>query len=233
MFEIDDNSLIIENIISLSKESFFHPFRIEFTVMYQHEKEVHYIKDIRNNEEEYLDAGPIFEALLNIIVEEKITSYPFEETNFNEGTLIDEIDFFTDSSITKIETTPDFMRFLREKNYIKDNIIFDEEDPNNWVSAPHLTKFQLTLEKANNLSTISFQLFNRYPITLLSLVSERDLMGTNKTEKINLKNTTLSVDEDTVTVVLGKPIYTKRLTFVLGQFNADDNNYITKGGYNE
>lgn len=233
MFEIDKNSLIIENILSLSKESFFHPFRIEFTIMYQNEKQVHYIKDIRNNIEEYLDAGPILTTLLDIIVEEKITSYPFEETNFNKGTLIDEIDFFIDENISKIETTPDFMRFLREKNYIKENIVFDKEDPENWVSAPHLTKFQLTLEKANNLSTISFQLFNRYPVTLLSLVSERDLMGTNKIEKINLNNTTLSVDGDTVTVILGKPIYTKRLTFVLGQFNADENNYITKGGYNE
>lgn len=228
MFEISDDSLIIENIISLSKESFFHPFRVEFTVMYQNEKQVHFIKDTRNDISDYLDAGPILTTLLSIIVEEKITGYPFEVKNFNSGTLIDEIDFFTDSSISFIETTPDFMRFLREKNYIEDNIIFDKEDIHNWVSAPHLTKFQLTFEKASNLSTISFQLFNRYPVTLLSLVSERDLMGTNKIEKINLKETTLSVDGDTVTVVLGKPIYTKRLTFVLGQFNADDNKYIVK-----
>lgn len=233
MFEIKTDSLIIENIISLSKESFFHPFKIEFTIMYQHEKEVHFIKDERNNIAEYLSPGPILEALLSIIIEEKITQYPFELSNFNEGTPIDEIDFFTNSGISTIETTPDFMKFLRETNYIKENVTYDDEEPGNWVSAPHLTKFQLTFEKANNLSTISFQLFNRYPLALLSLVSERDLMGTNKIEKINLKNVTLSVDGDTITIVLGRPIYTKRLTFVLGQFNADNNQYVTKGGYNE
>lgn len=230
MFEIDNNSKIVENIISLSKESFFHPFRIEFTVMYQLEKEVHYIRDTRNNLSEYLEPGPILEVLLSIITEEKITEYPYEHLDFNEGSPIDEVDFFLDSNGRTIETTPSFMRYLREQNYIKDSIIYDEAVPEDWVSAPHLTKIQLTLEKASDLSTISFQFFNRYSITLMSLVSERDLMGTNKVERINLNNTTLSIDGDTATVILGRPIYTKRLTFVIGQFNADDNTYGTERG---
>lgn len=230
MFEIDSNSKIIENIISLSKESFFHPFRIEFTVMYQFEKEVHYIKDDRNNVSEYLEPGPILEALLSIITEEKITEYPYEHLNFNEGSPIDEVDFFLDSNGTTIETTPSFMRYLREQNYIEESIIYDETVPEDWVSAPHLTKLQLTLEKASDLSTISFQFFSRYSITLMSLVSERDLMGTNKVERINLNNATLSMDGDTATVILGRPIYTKRLTLVIGQFNADDNTYGTERG---
>lgn len=228
MFQIGNNTEIVENIISLSKESFFHPFKMEYTVMYQTEKETRFIRDQRNQINEYLQPGPILTTLLEIIVEEKITEYPFEQLNFNEGSPIDEIDFFIDSSRGQIETTPDFMRFLREQNYIEENIIFDKEEPSNWVEAPSLAKIELTLEKASDLSTVSFQMFNRYPVKLLSLVSERDLMGTNKHEKINLNNTTVSIDGDTVTVMLGRPIYTKRLTFVIGQFNAEDNNYVTK-----
>lgn len=227
MFERDRNSLIVENVLSLSKESFFHPFQIEFTVMYQYEKETHFIKDIRNDHDDYLEPGPILEALLGIIVEEKITSYPFEITNFNEGTPIDEVDFFTDASISIIETTPEFMRYLREQNYIDDEFIYKERDIEKWVQAPHLTKFHLTFEKTSDLSTLSFNMFTRYPVNLLSLVSERDLMGTNPPEIIDLETVSTSYDGDTVTILFAKPIYTKRLTFVLGQFNADNNDYTT------
>lgn len=227
MFEIPRNSRIVQNIISLSKESFFHPFRIEFTVMYQYEKEVHYIRDDRNNYREYIEPGEILSTLLDIIVEEKITEYPFEITDFNEGTPIDEIDFFTDSNASMIETTPFFMRFLRDKGYIEEQVVYDEDPVDVWVQAPHLTKFQLTFEKASELSTLSFQLFSRYPVDLLSLVSERDLMGSSAPDVINLNNISMSTDNDTVTLMFAEPIFTKRLTFVLGQHNADENTYQT------
>lgn len=230
MFEIQNDSFIIENVISLSKESFFHPFRIEYTVQYKNEKRVRYIKDDRNQVDEYLTPGPLLESLLSIIVEEKIMSYPFEERGFNRGTPIDIIDLYTTPIEDEIETTIDFIKYLRETEYIDEIVVEDTEEVNNWVEAPHLTKFQLTFEKASDLSTVSFKMFSRYPVKLLSLVSERDLMGTGAPEKINLNNTSLSIDGDTVTVILGKPIYTKRLTFVLGQFNADDNIY-SEGGY--
>lgn len=227
MFEIPRNSRVVQNIISLSKESFFHPFRIEFTVMYQYEKEVHYIRDDRNNYREYIEPGEILSTLLDIIVEEKITEYPFEITDFNEGTPIDEIDFFTDSNASMIETTPFFMRFLRDKGYIEEQVVYDEDPVDVWVQGPHLTKFQLTFEKASELSTLSFQLFSRYPVDLLSLVSERDLMSSSAPDVINLNNISMSTDNDTVTLMFAEPIFTKRITFVLGQHNADENTYLT------
>lgn len=227
MFEIPRNSRVVQSIMSLSKESFFHPFRIEFTVMYQYEKEVHYIRDDRNNYREYIEPGEILSTLLDIIVEEKITEYPFEITDFNEGTPIDEIDFFTDSNASMIETTPFFMRFLRDKGYIEEQVVYDEDPVDVWVQAPHLTKFQLTFEKASELSTLSFQLFSRYPVDLLSLVSERDLMSSSAPDVINLNNISMSTDNDTVTLMFAEPIFTKRVTFVLGQHNADENTYQT------
>lgn len=227
MFEIPRNSRVVQSIMSLSKESFFHPFRIEFTVMYQYEKEVHYIRDDRNNYREYIEPGEILSTLLDIIVEEKITEYPFEITDFNEGTPIDEIDFFTDSNASMIETTPFFMRFLRDKGYIEEQVVYDEDPVDVWVQSPHLTKFQLTFEKASELSTLSFQLFSRYPVDLLSLVSERDLMSSSAPDVINLNNISMSTDNDTVTLMFAEPIFTKRVTFVLGQHNADENTYQT------
>lgn len=227
MFQISPNSRIIENVVSLSKESFFHPFRIEFTIMHQYEKEVHYIKDERNDHSDYIQPGPVLEAFLDILVEEKITSYPYEWLNVNKDTPIDEIDFFTDDSVKKIETTPDFMRYLREQGFIEDEIIYEESKVKEWVHAPHLIKMQLTFEKTSDVSTLSFQMFSRYPVNLASLVSERDLMGTHPPEVIDLNTVSTSVDGDTVTILFAKPIYSKRLTFVLAQYNADSNSYST------
>lgn len=227
MFEIPNNSRIIENVMSLSKESFFHPFRIEFTVMYQYEKEVHYIKDERNNQRDYIEAGPLFQVLLDIIVEEKITSYPYEWTNVNDGTLIDEIDFFVSRNSDEVEITPHFMRYLRKQGIIEEQTNYEESSAEEWAAAPLLTKFQLTFEKTSDVSSLSFQMFSRYTVNLISLVSEQDLMGTHPPRVIDLSNVSLSYDGDTVTILFAKPIYSKRLTFVMGQYNAESSEYST------
>ena len=52
-------------------------------------------------------------------------------------------------------------------------------------------------------------------------------MGTHPPEVIDLNTVSTSVEGDTVTVLFAKPIYSKRLTFVLAQYNADSNSYST------
>ena len=226
MYEIPNNAKIIRRVINLSKESFFHPFEIEFTTMYDAEKHHNFIRDTRNDIPTYFTAGPLLEALLNVIVQEKITSYPYQWSNVNENTMIDEIDFYFMESTSTVEATPYFIRHLNKEGFIDDNVEYEEYNSEQWVFAPLLTKFQLTLEKTSDISSLSFQMLSRYPVNLMSLVSEQDLMGSNAPEVIDLSQVSLSSDGDSVTVLFSKPIYAKRLTFVLGQYNADSNEYL-------
>lgn len=223
---MENNLLYIDKLLSLKKNSQFEPFLVEWLPLYGVEKKSGWIIDDHNNGEEGIRSGERFTDLLNRLTP-SISSYPY--TWSLEGQKIDPLgyDFSSSTDYRELEIEQvAYLEALRKLNIpdIEPEGTLPYEEAKR-VSAPHLTKMQLTLEKASPLSTLSFKFFSRNPVSLLSLVSERDLSGVSSPEEINLDQLELIQKEDTVIITFGSPIFTKRLTFVLGQRNATSNTY--------
>lgn len=223
---MENNLLYIDKLLSLKKNSQFEPFLVEWLPLYGVEKKSGWIIDDHNNGEEGIRSGERFTDLLNRLTP-SISSYPY--TWPLEGQKIDPLgyDFSSSTDYRELEIEQvAYLEALRKLNIpdIEPEGTLPYEEAKR-VSAPHLTKMQLTLEKASPLSTLSFKFFSRNPVSLLSLVSERDLSGVSSPEEINLDQLELIQKEDTVIITFGSPIFTKRLTFVLGQRNATSNTY--------
>ena len=217
----------IDFLLSLKKNSQFEPFVIEWLPLYGVDKRTEWVKDLNNQGPEGISPGPEFKDLLERLLP-TIERYPYAWPL--EGQKIDPegYDFSHTESGINLEPVAytEALRVLGLSPMEPDKTNPYTESER--VSAPHVTKFQLTLEKASPLSTLSFQFFSANPVELLSLVSERDLSGASSPETINLKQLQLQQSGDTVTVLFGKPIFTKRLTFVLGQKSATSNTYFVK-----
>lgn len=92
-----------------------------------------------------------------------------------------------------------------------------------YVTAPHLTKLSLTLQKASPLSQLSFQLHATQPVRLAALVYESDLAGYAQPIQVNLSDLQVTQSAENITILFGKPILAKRLTFTLAQDAAEAN----------
>lgn len=216
----------IDRIGSLKKEDFFSPFVITWTEPYGTEAHETPIQDVRN---EGAPAGARLKDLLDRLLP-MIDQYPYEWSLSGQSIDAEGYDLIVNPNHGELE-----LPVVAHKEALRKlGIPPIEQDITNpyregeRVYAPHLTKLQLTLEKASPLSTLSFQFFSKNPVTLLSLVSERDLAGNAIPETINLKQVQYQQSDDTITLLFGTPVFAKRLTFVLGQDAASSNTYYVR-----
>lgn len=225
----------IDYLLSLKKSSQFAPFEIEWVPLYGIQKETRWLQTEDTDfygydEEDSILPGPQFKDLVNRLLP-SIEEYPY--TWPINGQKLDREGYDFSTTTTEIEIEPvayiEALRQLKipgilpgvEKDYMEDKR----------VTGGHLTKFSLTFEKAGPLSTLSFQMFSQNPVHLVSLVSERDLNGSSEPIEVNLDALQIQQESDTVTLLFGEPIFSKRLTFVLAQNAALSNQYyITQEG---
>ena len=232
-----NNKIYINYLLSLKKETQFAPFEIEWVPLYGRERQVAWVQTPDTDFYDYdkensIEPGELFLELLHKLTP-SIEAYPYTWSINSQKLDLEGYDFHTDQNQRTIEIEPiAYIEALRQLG-IPDELP-DKTTPyleNKRVSGGHLSKLQLTFEKASPLSTLSLQMFNQNPVELLSLVSERDIAGSSEPIEIDLNNLQAQYQGDTVTLLFGEPIFTKRLTFVLSQDSALSNQfYINKEG---
>lgn len=220
----------INHLFTLHKESQFTPFWVEWLPLYGVERRRDFIiddytKDLEKETREGLVAGERFQDLLDRLLP-TIEKYPYVWPL--EGKSLDPEGY--DFSMEKkkhleIERVAyqEAIRLLGIPPKTPSRFLDYNESER--VTAPHLTKLQLTLEKSSPLTTLSFQFFSKNKVKLVSLISERDLSGGSSPQNINLAYLQVQQNEEEITLLFEKPVLTKRLTFVLAQENANTNKY--------
>lgn len=230
----------IEYLYSLSKESPSLPWQIEYpNPLDVGKKIVLYLENF------YYPAGSYLNDILVISIGEDfkyILDNLFPTINKYkyfwplEGQVIDVsgYDFYSNFDDTGnaryIEITDSARVIIWEKLNIKapheelEFFVTQEE----YVSAKHLSKLQITFAKAGPVSEISLNLYTIKDVELLSIVYESDTTRYVVPKKINLNELTTINSSDVFTLKFGKPIFAKRLTIVIGQNNADINSYYIK-----
>ena len=228
----------IEKLTSLTKASQFEPFRIEWNFLYGDKKEIGYLADAYYlagetfAEKKIYEAGPLFQKLLDTLIP-SIEKYPYAWGL--EGERLDKwgYDFSFNSTVTSIEIGI----VAKEEAWLRLGLTTDAPNDSyvyegfGTVTGGHLSKFSLTLEKASPVSLLSFQMQATFPVRLASLVYESDLSGHNEARIVDLETLQVQQSAEVITVLFGKPIFAKRLTFVLAQDNAKTNTYyLTRSG---
>lgn len=228
----------IDKLMSLTKASQFEPFRMEWTFLYSDEKEIGYLADSyylageTYAEKKVYEAGPFFQKLLDLLVP-TIEKYPYVWGL--EGQHLDKwgYDFSFNSTTTSIEIGV----VAKEEAWLRLGLTVASPDGTavyegfGTVTGGHLSKFSLTLEKASPVSLLSFQMQATFPVRLASLLYESDLSGYSEAQIVDLETLQVEQSAEVITILFGKPIFAKRLTFVLAQDNAKTNTYyLTRSG---
>lgn len=229
---MDETKLYIDFLLSLTKNSLEEPFRIEWTPLYGTEKRISYLAnkyhlvntDYQNTT--VLAVGPDLQTILNLLVP-TIERYPYVWAL--EGQKMDPLgyDFSTDEEVTSINIEP----VAREEVWRKLKLVAPTAsistayvEPES-VTGGHLTKFSLTLGKASPISLLSFQMQATLPVRLASLLYESDISGYSEAQKVDLDLLQIEQSAENITLLFGKAIFAKRITFVLAQDNAKSNTY--------
>lgn len=233
---MERNRVYINRLLSLSKESFYAPFRIEWTFLYDTEKHIAYLenryaeKGMTYDDQEVLGVGEDLQKTLDALLP-AISDYPY--TWPLEGQKIDPLgfDFSFNQALNEIDIEP----VAKEEAWR----LLELEAPSPALSTPyvvpetvsgnHLTKFSLTFQKASPISLLSFQMQSALPVRLASLVYESDVSGYSEAQKVNLDVLQVEQSKEVITLLFGEPIFAKRLTFVLAQDNAKSNQYYRTG----
>lgn len=235
---MERNRVYINRLLSLTKESFFEPFRVEWTFLYDTERHSAYLanryvlKGDTYKDQEVFAVGIELQETLNALLP-AIDSYPY--TWPLETQKLDPLgfDFSFTQSLDEIEIEPvakeEMWRLLGLESSapaLSTPYVVPET-----VSGQHLTKFSLTLQKASPISLLSFQMQSALPVRLASLVYESDVSGYSEAQKVNLDLLQVQQSKEVITLLFGQPIFAKRLTFVLAQDNAKSNQYyLSKTG---
>lgn len=229
---MEETKLYIEFLLSLTKTSLEDPFKIEWTPLYGTEKRTFYLANRYHlaesefNNKLVLAVGPDFQAILDLLVP-SIERYPYAWPI--ESQKMDPLgyDFSTDDNLTVIETEPvareEIWRALKLVAPAL-SLVSPYIEPIE-VSGGHLTKLSLTLGKASPISLLSFQLQSTLPVRLASLVYESDISGYSEALKVDLSLLQIEQSAEAITLLFGKAIFAKRITFVLAQDNAKSNTY--------
>lgn len=215
-------------ILSLTKKGPQEPFLIRFSYL-----------DERVVQERYLPDGKIFLSgmthdkktivsvpeNLNSLLETlllSVSSYPYEWPLTGQKLDLSGYDLYETNkglffSNAAIETAKKLLGINDSDSILKP---FTKTE---YVTAPHLTKLSLTLDKASVLSELSFQMHATHSVRLASLVYESDTAGYAPMVAVDLDKLQISASSDSITILFGKPILAKRITFVLAQDNAEAN----------
>lgn len=229
---MDETKLYIEFLLSLTKSSLEDPFRIEWKPLYGTEKRVSYLANKYHlagsdyKDTLVLSVGADFQKILDLLVP-SIEKYPYVWSL--EGQKLDPLgyDFSTDEDVESINIEA----VAREEAWRKLKLVapapsistpYTEPET---VSGGHLTKFSLTLAKASPISLLSFQMQSTLPVRLASLLYESDISGYSEAQKVDLDLLQIEQSAENVTLLFGKSIFAKRITFVLAQDNAKSNTY--------
>ena len=229
---METNKLYIDKLLSLTKTGAQDPFLVEWLPLYGTEPRRVYLADLyREQGESYketdiLKAGTQLQTILDLLLP-TISGYPYVWPL--NGQKLDAYGF--DFELNGSETQLEILTVAKEEVWRKlslqlpgASLISDYVQPE-IVTGGHLTKCSLVLEKASPLSFLSFRMHSVFPVRLASLLYESDISGYSEAKKVNLEAIQLQQSNETITLLFGKPIFAKRLTFVLAQDNASGNTY--------
>lgn len=228
----------IEKAYSISKQGYFDPWKIEFinpldatttiTVFIENQ-----YADAGSTESDIpvIIAGEDLTYILDYLLEHDITAYPYQWPL--EGQKIDEkgYDFYCDSTTDNIPTFLEVVQSAKTIIWEKCNIQPPEPEyessvtKEEFVKGTFLSKFSVKLGKASPVSSLSLNLHTTKPMELLSIVYESDITSYSDVKKLNMEYVTVNQDNYTLFIRLAKPIFARRLTFVLAQNNAEQNSY--------
>lgn len=229
---METNKLYIDKLLGLTKAGAQDPFLVEWLPLYGTEPRRVYLADLyREQGESYketdiLKAGTQLQTILDLLLP-TIAGYPYVWPL--NGQKLDAYGF--DFELNGSETQLEILTVAKEEVWRKlslrlpgASLISDYVQPE-IVTGGHLTKCSLVLEKASPLSFLSFRMHSVFPVRLASLLYESDISGYSEAKKVNLGAIQLQQSNETITLLFGKPIFAKRLTFVLAQDNASGNTY--------
>lgn len=229
---MNENTTYIDKLLSLSKESYFLPFRVEWLPLYGTIKQVVYLADSYFEEgEEYqgenvIVAGTRFQEILDLLLP-GIAAYPYNWSLEGQKLDVSGYDFELNSSSTILEIGV----VAKEEVWNRLGLVAPSAPlasaytQAETVTGGHLTKFSLSLEKASPISLLSFRMQSTLPVRLASLLYESDISGYSEAQKVNLDLLQIEQSAENITLLFGQPIFAKRLTFVLAQDNAKANTY--------
>lgn len=223
--------IYINKLLSLSKAEADAPFQVQWQSLYQTEVQTAFLADSYRAEGSVYEGYPVlgvgntFNALLASLLP-TITRYPYVWAL--EGKKLDVLGYdfsFPALRVLEIEPVAATIAYLElqlsspgevvESYYVRPEI----------VSGQHLTKFSITLKQASPVSRFWIRLFATLPARLGSFVYESDLQGGHPPVSVNLSLVSLVQEEESILLSFGKPIFAKRMTFVLIQDSADGTVY--------
>lgn len=230
----------IEYLYSLSKESPYAPWKIEYPNPLDIGKKITlYIENSYHQAGSILDSiqvvstGESFQYILKNIFP-TISKYPYRWPL--EGISIDTsgYDFFSNFDETGNARFIEITDSARVIVWEKLNIKAPQEDlelplvKEEYVTGKHLTKLQLTFGKAGPVSSLDINLHTIKDVKILSIVYESDIVRYVVPKIINLNEISTDLSSDTFNLKFGKAIFAKRITIVLAQNNSDINSYSIK-----
>lgn len=229
---MDETKFYINYLLSLTKSSLEEPYRIEWVPLYGTHKEVGYLANKYHLPgSEYkgvtvMEVGADLTEILSLLTP-MIERYPYAWPL--EGQKLDPLgyDFHTNEEQEWFEIEP----IARQEVWRKLGLVAPTPSISipyvqpETVSGGHLTKFSLTLGKASPISLLSFQMQSSLPVRLASLLYESDISGYSEAQKVDLDYLQVEQSAENITLLFGKAIFAKRLTFVLAQDNAKSNTY--------
>lgn len=216
------------NILSLTKKGPQDPFLVRFSYLDEQTVQERYLPDgkiflagMNYDKQTVSPVSDSFGSLLETLLL-SIDAYPYEWPLMGQKLDLSGYDLFETRegiqlSNAAIETAKKLLGIQEptaiEKPFTKAS----------YVTAPHLTKLSLVLDKASVLSELSFQMHATHPVRLASLVYESDIAGYAPMIAVDLDQLQITASSDSISILFGRPILAKRITFVLAQDNAEAN----------
>ena len=215
------------NILTLKKEAPTAPFELHFSFLDSNKQEIVYLPDNKiflsgmvYQNQSIVSVSTSFLLLLeNLLL--SITDYPYEWPLLGKKLDITGLDIYEDGSVYSL--SPSAIATANQLLGFRNENLNQPYKEDKYVTAPHLTKLSVTLEKTTPLSQFSIQLHAVQPVRLASLIYESDLSGYSEAIELNLDSLQVSQSADNLTILFGKSILVKRMTFVLAQDSAEQN----------
>ena len=211
-------------ILSLTKASPSEPFKLQAKFLDEVDVATFYLPDgkiwlpdMSHNKKDLAKVDAHFYELLQHIltgIEDYPYTWPLEGKKLNDYGY----DLYLDNTILRLSPTALF-HAQTVLQYQPDKTLEKAYSRPVFVTAPHLTKLSLTLAKASALSELAFQFHSVQPVRLASLVYESDLSGFNHPIEVDVDSLQISQSNENISLLFGKPILARRLTFVLAQDN--------------
>ena len=211
-------------ILSLTKESPAEPFKIQYKYLDEVDLQTRYLPDgkiwfpdmRRQNVNIQAVDNNLYDLLQHMLL--SIQSYPW--TWSLQGEKLDDYGYDLYDSGGELFLSPTALYQVQSRLLFVPDIILEKPySQPKYVTAPHLTKFSLTFPKAHPLSELSIQFHSVQPVRLASLVYESDLSGFSEAIELDLETLQVSQSNENLTILFGRPILSRRLTFVLAQDN--------------